>query len=148
MTNDEVSEIRYWNKKRILAAEVYQFPVYQFLSDFIRKNNSEVIIDIGCGVGRKLKYVNEQNPDVRLIGIDQRNPINYCKSTYSFGEWYIDDFENSQLSVELNANVIISSDVIEHLLDPDLLLNYIRTKLDKDGVVILSTTERDLLRGV
>ena len=29
ITNDKVSDTNYWNNQRNLAAEVYQFPVYQ-----------------------------------------------------------------------------------------------------------------------
>lgn len=147
VTNDKVSNTNYWDKSRNLAAEMYQFPVYQFVSNYIGKNEIDKVIDIGCGVGRKLVHINNKNPNVKIIGIDQENPISYCNKTYDFGEWYADDFENSQLSEDVKSNLIISSDVIEHLINPDLLLNYIKTKLNKDGIVILSTPERDLFRG-
>ena len=148
ITNDEVSDTKYWNKQRNLAAEVYQFPVYEFLSAYIKKNKISKVIDIGCGVGRKLIHVHKENPTVNIIGIDQEDPIKYCKNTYDFGEWYSDDFENSKLSADIKSKLIISSDVIEHLINPNLLLDYIKTKLDDDGIVILSTPERDSLRGV
>jgi len=38
--------------------------------------------------------------------------------------------------------------VIEHLLNPDFLLDYIKSKLAINGTVILSTPERNRLRGV
>jgi len=148
ITNDKVSDTNYWNEQRNLAAEVYQFPVYQFLSDYIKRKNINRVMDIGCGVGRKLVHVNQENPKVEIIGIDQEDPIEYCKKSYSFGKWYVDDFENAQSSDELKSKLIISSDVIEHLINPNLLLDYIKTKLDEDGIVILSTPERDSLRGV
>lgn len=147
ITNDKVSDTNYWNKQRNLAAEVYQFPVYKFLSNYIKKNEIIKVIDIGCGVGRKLTYVHKENPTVSIIGIDQEDPINYCKNTYNFGEWYSDDFENSQLADDIKSKLIISSDVIEHIVNPNLLLDYIKTKLASDGVVILSTPERDSFRG-
>lgn len=147
ITNDEVSNEKYWDRNRITSAEVFQFPVYQYLCTYLRNTDIKKVIDIGCGVGRKLVYVNKQNPDVKIIGIDQEDPIKYCKSTYSFGEWYSDDFENSQLSTDIKSELIICSDVIEHLINPDLLLNYIKSKLEVNGVVIISTPERDALRG-
>jgi SAM-dependent methyltransferase len=147
ITNDKVSDTNYWNKHRNLAAEVYQFPVYEFISKFIKDKNINRVMDIGCGVGRKLTHVNKENPSVEIIGIDQEDPIEYCKKNYDFGKWYSDDFENSQLSETIKSKLIISSDVIEHLINPNLLLDYIKTKLDKDGIVILSTPERDLFRG-
>ena len=148
ITNDKVSDTKYWNKQRNQAAEMYQFPVYEFLSNYIKEHKINRVMDIGCGVGRKLVHVNKENPTIEIIGIDQEDPIEYCKSTYNFGKWYADDFENSHLSQDLKSKLIISSDVIEHLIDPNLLLNYIKSKLDTGGIVILSTPERDSLRGI
>lgn len=126
---------------------MYQFPVYKYLSNYIKNKKIKRLIDIGCGVGKKLAIVNKENPDLEIIGIDQDDPIKYCKETYTFGKWYVDDFENSILSQDLKSKLIISSDVIEHLIDPNLLLNYIKSNLADEGVVILSTPERDLLNG-
>jgi len=148
ITNDKVSDVNYWNERRNLAAEVYQFPVYEFLSDYIKENNINRVMDIGCGVGRKLVHIHKQNPDTKIIGIDQDDPIEYCKSKYDFGTWYSDDFENSSLEHDLKSKLIVCSDVIEHLTDPDLLMNYVKGKLDADGTVIFSTPERDALRGI
>lgn len=147
VTNDTVSDTNYWDKKRNLAAEMYQFPVYKFVSKFCQKNSIKKIIDIGCGVGRKLEYLNQKNSNLKIIGIDQKDPIAYCNENYNFGEWHADDFENSTLSQDIKSSLILSSDVIEHLIDPDLLLNYIKSKLLPGGTVILSTPERDLFRG-
>jgi 2-polyprenyl-3-methyl-5-hydroxy-6-metoxy-1,4-benzoquinol methylase len=147
ITSDIVSDTNYWTRDRIMAAEIFQFPVYKLLNKYIKQYNSDIIIDIGCGAGVKLKYINKKNPKIRIIGIDQADPIAFCKKTYSFGEWYSDDFENSQLSINIKSKLIISSDVIEHLINPDLLLNYIKSRLDDEGVVILSTPDRDSLRG-
>ena len=91
ITNDKVSDTKYWNKQRNQAAEMYQFPVYEFLSNYIKENKINRVMDIGCGVGRKLVHVNKENPTIEIIGIDQEDPIEYCKSTYNFGKWYADD---------------------------------------------------------
>ncbi len=148
LTNDKVSNKNYWDRNRIIAAEVYQFPTYKFVSKYISKNKINKLIDIGCGVGCKLVYIKNKNENVNIIGIDQDDPIRYCRKTYDFGEWYVDDLENTKISKDVKANLIISCDVIEHLVNPDLLLDYIKTKIEKDGVIVLSTPERNALRGV
>jgi len=148
MTNDKVNHKKYWDKNRVLSSEVFQFPVYQFLSNYIKKNKIKTLIDLGCGIGSKLSYVNFHNPSTEIIGIDQDDPISYCKKTYAFGKWLVDDFENPLLIKELKAELLICCDVIEHLEDPDVLLDYIKSMLKKDGTAIISTPERDRLRGV
>lgn len=148
MTNDKVNDKKYWDKNRFLSSKVYQFPVYQFLSDFIRKNKIKTLIDIGCGLGSKLNYVYHNNPNTEIIGIDQSDPIEYCKRTYSFGKWIVDDFDKPILTKELKAELIVCCDVIEHIEDPDVLLRYIKSMLIKDGIAVISTPERDRLRGI
>ena len=110
VTNDKVSDASYWNKERNLAAEVYQFPVYKFLCNYIREKNIEKVIDVGCGVGRKLDYVYKQIPNLKIIGIDQEAPIIYCKKTYKFGEWYVDDFEKGDINKEISTINFKSAD--------------------------------------
>ena len=44
-------------------------------------------------------------------------------------------------------DIIICSDVIEHLIDPDLLLNYIKNLSSKNSIIYLSTPDRDRMRG-
>ena len=46
ITNDKVSDTKYWNKQRNQAAEMYQFPVYEFLSNYIKENKITIIITI------------------------------------------------------------------------------------------------------
>ena len=84
---------------------------------------------------------------MRIIGIDQAEPITICKEKHDFGEWHIDDIENSKISPAINSELIICADVIEHLLDPDSLLEYIKKRLTSNGVVVLTTPERDAIRG-
>jgi len=148
ITKDEISNNSYWDESRIYSAEMYQFPVYKFLAKFIKNNNIGSIIDIGCGVARKLDYLHKVIPELSIIGIDQPDPINFCKNNYDFGKWYSDDFENTNLGLEIKSKLVISVDVIEHLINPDHLLDYVKQKLDFDGHVLISTPERDSLWGV
>lgn len=148
ITNDKVNNKKYWDRNRALSSEVYQFPVYQFLNKFIKKNKIKKLIDVGCGIGTKLTFINKQNPSLEIIGIDQEDPIKHCNKTYTFGKWFVDDFEDSTLSNDLKTELIVCCDVIEHIEDPDLLIDYIKSLLKKDGFAVISTPERDRLRGI
>lgn len=147
-TMDVVSNETYWNKDRLNAAHHYQYDVYKYASDFIEKSGLNTVVDVGCGPGVKLNLIHQKTPHVRIVGIDQPHPIEYCKKTHLFGEWFSDDFENpSMLDAIPQADLVICADVIEHVYDPDRLLSYIRTLLRPEGYAILSTPERDLIRG-
>ncbi|MEM9882426.1 MAG: methyltransferase domain-containing protein, partial [Planctomycetota bacterium] len=57
------------------------------------------------------------------------------------------DFERPAESGLGPADLVMSVDVIEHMLDPDLLLDFIRGHTHADSWVVVSTPERDVRRG-
>lgn len=149
VTLDTVSNDIYWTENRLKASYHYQYSVYETLSEYIRDNEECVILDIGCGPATKLLSIKNKYPKVQIFGIDQVEVIKFCEKKYPWGFWYVDDFENPTLKKEMipNVDLIICSDVIEHLKDPDSLLSYIKIFANSNTTVIISTPERDRLRG-
>jgi SAM-dependent methyltransferase len=129
------------------AGNAYQFSVFSIVRDYI-KQNPEVksIIDIGCGSAYKINHFLRNLP-IEITGVDQGFAVESGKNKYPYMHWIEDDFSRPA-SKELGSfDLIISSDVIEHLVNPDLLLDRIRMCMKADSVVFLSTPERDLVRG-
>ena len=147
LTNDKFNQTKYWNKNRKLSSQIFQFPVYEFLDSYIKKNQITSLIDVGCGIGNKLAYIYNSNPNLKIIGIDQKDPIDFCREKYNFGDWIIDDFESKMPNLNLKAQIVVCCDVIEHIVNPDLLLDYLKQRIEKNGRIIISTPERDRLRG-
>lgn len=148
-TLDHKRKSKYWDKQRIYASAFYQADVYKIAKKLIEKYKFKTIVDIGCGYGVKLNNIIYRSfPNARIIGIDQKSAIDYCKNNYKFGEFYEDDFENPSKKIVIsNIDLIICADVIEHVLNPDILLNYITSMADNNTLIIFSTPERDLARG-
>jgi 2-polyprenyl-3-methyl-5-hydroxy-6-metoxy-1,4-benzoquinol methylase len=92
-----------------------------------------------------MKIIFPHCPDV--VGIDQPSAIDVCKKRYGNGEFFADNFETPVLKLDKKFDLIICCDVIEHLMDPDILLNYIKRFSHNDSLIVFSTPERDLLRG-
>jgi len=130
------------------AGVVYQPQVYELAAFLGRRLGCSHIIDIGCGSGEKLAKL---HPEFKLVGIDFGTNLLECRSRYPFGEWIEWNLEvPSQIPLKsdvLSSAIIICSDVIEHLLDPSNLLKNLKTALDIAPAGILSTPERDLVRG-
>ena len=106
------------------------------------------MIDVGCGSGTKLEILHRQLPDVRFVGIDRPGAIEICRNKYNFGEWYVDDVENPDPALSnIKGELVICADVIEHIIDPDKLLHYLKHMVTLGGYIIQSTPERDLVRG-
>jgi trans-aconitate methyltransferase len=137
----------YWDPKRLIASSKYQFAVYAWAADLIQKKKLPVVADVGCGLAPKLAWLHQKFPDQEFWGIDQPNAIALCKKNYAFGNWLGVDFERDPVSPPVRASLSISSDVIEHLENPDVLLDYLRKITAPGGYILISTPERNALRG-
>ncbi len=147
-TMDTVTGRNYWTEKRLQASYSYQYPVYEYARRFIQKNGLKTLVDVGCGPATKMIDIHNHCKDVKIIGIDQESPIELCKERYDFGEWYVDDFENPRTDLpEIKGDLVVCADVIEHVLNPGKLLDYIRNHVAPGGHVLLSTPDRMTLYG-
>jgi len=119
--------------------EEAQEEVYQEAYNIARECNVQRIGDIGCGSGHKLlKYFGSY----QTIGFEVEPNFEYLKSQYPENTWIYGNF-SSTLDLP-SFDILICADVIEHLVNPDELLNWIQN-LDFDYLVI-STPDRDKLR--
>lgn len=124
------------------GSSFYQIKVYEYARKLIEITKVNNLLDVGCGYGIKLqKIIYPVCKDI--VGIDKDEVIKYCKAVYSFGDWYNDDIENSTLKLNKKFDLIISSDVIEHMVNPDKLLSYIKNCSHERTHIIISTPERD-----
>lgn len=112
----------------------WQDEVYQYARSIFDKNDFNSILDIGTGSGYKLcKYFEKEN----TLGIDLPETVKFLKEKYPLKSW-ISNFKEQE-----GYDLIICSDVIEHLLDPDELLSIISKS--KPKMIILSTPDRSLI---
>ena len=137
----------YWDPERARRASLHQFAVYQWAAQLIRAGSINIIADVGCGFATKLAWLHDQFPMLEYWGIDQPHAVELCKQHYNFGQWLGVDFENSPALPLTRADLVISSDVIEHLECPDVLLDYYKRVAAPSGLILISTPERDILRG-
>lgn len=127
------------------GASTYQIKVYEYAKRLVCNYKAESVLDIGCGFGIKLKDIILpvcQN----IVGIDAKHAIDFCRQEYQFGRWFEDDIENSKLKLDEKFDCIIASDVVEHLVNPDNLLHYIKKHSHNNTHIVISTPARDLLR--
>lgn len=148
-TNDNVSGNVYWDEERMRQSETeYQFYVYKRAHAYARSMRYKYIVDIGCGSAKKLNSFFSVR--FKTFGIDQQAAINYCKSVYKTGVFLVEDFDNPTLRIkELipRADLVICSNIIEHVEDPDTLLDYIKAVSGPETVIFLATPERESLCG-
>ena len=115
----------------------WQLEVYLHALGLMKKNNFNSIVDIGCGSAYKLMtYFNEHE----TLGIEIKETFDFLKKTYPDKDWLE---AGSDATKNLTTDVVICSDVIEHLVDPDELLDFIKSISAK--YIILSTPDRSLV---
>lgn len=130
---------------------VWQPDVYREAARIALAVGALRLIDIGCGHGRRLAVFRGR---FDLIGIDFGGNIELCRQEFPTIDWRVHDLDSEEeplpvSSAESPDAVLICSDVIEHLVRPELLLGKIHQGFDRGAsAAILSTPERNLWRGM
>jgi len=113
----------------------YQDDVYKFAKEICDNNNLKTVLDIGCGSGFKLiKYFNDKD----TVGVEIGKTLLFLKNKYKNKTWIESSFSDK---LDRDFDLIICSDVIEHLPNPEELLRFISNINFK--YLVLSTPERD-----
>lgn len=70
-----------------------------------------------------------------------------ASQVYAQGRFVAADFEKPAETDLGTFDLIMCCGVIEHLVDPDILLSFIKAHADSETTIVLSTPERDVWRG-
>jgi len=117
----------------------WQKEVYLYAKKILEEKRYESVIDVGCGSAYKLiHYLGLY----KTIGIEVGHTFNWLNKNYPERLWLrFDDLDPSGLQCDL----VVCADVIEHLKDPDELLEFIREINCKE--IMISTPERAAIAG-
>jgi 2-polyprenyl-3-methyl-5-hydroxy-6-metoxy-1,4-benzoquinol methylase len=127
----------YWDDTGF--TDEFQKEVYELARFHLDKNGYKKVVDIGCGSGYKLMHYFK---DCDTVGIEVGKTVAFLQKQYPGRDW-IDAANTNDLPK--SADIIICADVIEHLVNPDELLNLINAMDFR--LLFVSTPERKILRG-
>jgi SAM-dependent methyltransferase len=101
----------------------YQKEVYIYAQSLMKLHNFNTVVDVGCGSGYKLvKYLGEYD----TTGIETEPCISFLRKKYPSLKWLDSgEAEKSFKPHTIKADVVICSDVIEHIVDPDNLIEFL-----------------------
>lgn len=108
--------------------------IYKTISKYKTLTNNTKVLEVGCGAGGALKYFSEN--DCSVYGCDFASKYlelaqdNNPEGIFKFGSF--DKFSNEKF------DVVIISDVVEHLIDPESFFKDLRGLLNKDSVVYIN----------
>lgn len=136
----------YWTPSRCQMASSYQFYVYRYAADLLGKMCLPSLIDIGCGY--PIKAATMLTPlCAKAVVADQPTLIDVVRRDFGNLDFLGINLEKPNLDLGEKFDVVVCADVLEHLLDPDPCMEFIARHLSSDGIAILSTPERDIIRG-
>lgn len=143
----ECAPADYWNAYRIGNAALYQYDVYRAVAGLLseRSLGARAVADIGCGYPIKAQRLLSPYADsVTLFDQGTLQPV--VEERFPSLAFQGIDLEQPD-HMEASFDVTVCSDVLEHLLNPDPCLDFLKHITKRDGLLVLSTPEREVLRG-
>ncbi|MCH9621698.1 MAG: hypothetical protein S4CHLAM20_11230 [Chlamydiia bacterium] len=138
INEDYISRNQYCHHDDRKFKDGSQDEVYQIAKKLVEENILTCIYDVGCGSAYKLiKYFS----NYQTVGYEIEPTLGFLKDKYPEREWRLSDL--SIIPEYKSSDVLICSDVVEHIVNPDDLLNFIN-RFDFKYLVI-STPDRDKL---
>jgi 2-polyprenyl-3-methyl-5-hydroxy-6-metoxy-1,4-benzoquinol methylase len=125
-------EYKYGEKERLYISNRPQYKITtRLLKNYNWKNKK--VVDLGCGVGEFSEILLKKGANV--VSIDgNKYKLNKLNNFFQI------DIEHEKIPVEDNSqDVVISTDVIEHLWNTEFFLNEIKRIVKKNGVIIITT---------
>jgi 2-polyprenyl-3-methyl-5-hydroxy-6-metoxy-1,4-benzoquinol methylase len=124
----------------------YQTACYRYAAKLIRHNSWQRCLELGSGSGYKLqKFIRPLAR--RVVGIDLPHSVEHCRRVYPSIQWLAEDFDVPEPALKETFDLVMSFDVIEHLLCPEKLLDKIAQYSNRHTRALISTPERDRARG-
>src|ERR1051326_5255104 len=127
----------------------HQPDVYPFANFLATKFGCSSVIDVGCGRAQKLMNLSKS---LSVVGIDYGSNMDFCRTNSPASQWVEFDLEEDSVipldPETISKSIVICSDVIEHLVDPTNLLKNLKRMMEYAPVGIITTPERDLVRGL
>lgn len=124
----------YTDPKRI---ESYN-DIIDAVSEFKVFDSANSVFDMGCGTGHLLLAINKRFPNIKLFGSDfSEEAVSFSQKLLPSAEFFTLDIYNIPESFYKKYDVVICSEVLEHLLYPEKALNNIFNLLPQNGGTIV-----------
>ena len=116
-----------------------QHSVYELALTRATGMNNPSILDIGCGSAYKLVHMFSQ---YKIAGVEVEPAFSWLKQQYPQHVWTLFD---EAVPTALKGDLVICSNVVEHLANPDDLMEFLEDIPFQ--YLVISTPERDLVAG-
>lgn len=145
ITLDTSENESYWTDSRIRSSKLFQYDVYRLARKILNKHELSSVLDIGSGPGTKVDMFFNDITDVHLI--DQPSAKEIASKVCPNATFHKFNLDGKKNNLERKFDLLINADVIEHLHNPDTLLEFFKNHMHENSLVIISTPDRDIRRG-
>jgi SAM-dependent methyltransferase len=102
-----------------------------------------VIADLGCGSGSLLRELSQQSARIRCVGLDiEPLALDLARKVLPSGEFHRLDLSDVGLNVPDGlkgaADVVVCSEVLEHLQNPGVAIDFARDLLRPGGKIVMT----------
>jgi len=136
----------YWTAERIRLSTRFQYDVYLIAAELMREPGVSFVLDVGSGPPAKLASLLPPKPPLVHL-VDQAEAAPLAARMLPGAAFTAADLETIDADLGRRFDLVIFADVVEHLRDPDPCLRFIQRHLSPGGRLLISTPERDILRG-
>lgn len=111
---------------------------FEFCRDLVREIRPALVLDVGCGTGTQLtRPLAEAFPDIQFVGVDPDEvSIRYAQSLPALLNLQFGGTE--LLDRHTRADLVIASEVVEHVENPDQFLADLRRRLPENGRLVIT----------
>lgn len=146
---NNINTENYWNDvyKKEISKNIHRTEKERFekVGHLIVDNSS--VVDIGCGTGELIKYLFHLKKGCIFSGIDfSEVAINNARNERPNCRFIADDIINISKYYS-DIDYVISFETLEHLNEPQLVINEVYKILRKGGYFIISTPYDNLIAG-
>lgn len=119
------------------------------LLGLLDQSKNKYIIDLGCGNGYLVNYLIAQG--YNAYGTDASEKGIIIANKTNPGRFFVQDLSSDQLPEPLQNiafDTVISTEVIEHLYDPEKFMDFCRNILKPGGEIIVTTPYHGYLKNL
>jgi len=143
LTQSNINTKEYWDEKYKERSDEYtnkhkkQTDRWKLALEYISNGNR--VLDIGCGIGEFLKYIDGERNDIMPYGVDiSEYAIDECNNSMN-GVFDVIDLDKAKRMQFNKLDVAFCGETLEHVNNPQNVIDLAHKSLKDGGLLVITT---------